>query len=109
MPRMNSGAAQDILQSFQQKMAETQESLATENVQVTVGGGAVLVVINGKQQIQSVKISADAMSAGDVEMLQDLIVAAMNEAIDKSQQLAATKMSSVTGGLGLGNLGGLLG
>jgi DNA-binding YbaB/EbfC family protein len=109
MPRMNPGAAQNILQSFQQQMTEAQESLANENVEVTVGGGVVSVVINGKQQVQAVKISADAMSAGDVEMLQDLIVAAMNEAIDKSQQLASNKMSSVTGGLGLGNLSGLLG
>ena len=109
MPRMNPGAAQDLLQSFQQKMEEAQEALGNETVEVSVGGGAVSVVINGKQEIQAVKISADAMSAGDVEMLQDLIVAAMNEAITKSQELAAKRMGAVTGGMGLGNLGGLMG
>ena len=104
MPRMNPGAAQNILQSFQQQMTEAQESLANENVEVTVGGGAVSVVINGKQQVQAVKISADAMSAGDVEMLQDLVVVAVNEAIEKSQQLASSRMGELTGGLGLPNI-----
>jgi DNA-binding YbaB/EbfC family protein len=108
MPRMNP-AGQDLLQSFQQKMAEAQETLANETVEVSVGGGAVTVVMSGKQQVQSVKISPDAVSAGDIEMLQDLIVAAVNEAVEKSQQLAASRMGAITGGMGLGNLGGLLG
>ncbi len=103
-PRMGPGNAQNALQALQQKMLETQESLANETVEVTAGGGAITVVMSGQQKVQSIKISPDVMSAGDVEMLQDLIVAAVNEAMDKSQQLAAQKMSAVTGGLGLPGL-----
>ena len=104
MPRMNPGNAQNALQALQQKMLETKESLASETVEVSAGGGAITVVMTGQQKVQSIKISPDVMSAGDVEMLQDLIVAAINEAMDKSQQLAAQKMSAVTGGLGLPGL-----
>ncbi len=103
-PRMNPGNAQNALQALQQKMEETQASLATETVEASAGGGAVTVTVNGQQQVQAIKISPDAISAGDVEMLQDLIVAAVNEAIEKSQQLAASKMSAITGGLGLPGL-----
>ncbi|MBI5304466.1 MAG: YbaB/EbfC family nucleoid-associated protein [Chloroflexi bacterium] len=99
--------AQGMLQSFQQKMEETQAALANETLEITVGGGAVTVVVTGQQKIQAVKISPDAVAAGDIEMLQDLIVAAVNEAIEKSQELAASKVSALTGGLG--NLAGLLG
>jgi nucleoid-associated protein EbfC len=104
MPRMNPGNPQNALQALQQKMLETQEALANETVEVSAGGGAVTVVMSGQQKIQSIKISPDVMSAGDVEMLQDLILAVVNEAMDKSQQLAAQKMSAVTGGLGLPGL-----
>ena len=103
-PRMNPANAQGALQALQQKMLEAQDALANETVEVSVGGGAVTVVATGQQKIQAIKISADAVTAGDVEMLQDLILAAVNEAIDKSQALAASKMSGVTGGLGLPGL-----
>ncbi|MGE5265527.1 MAG: YbaB/EbfC family nucleoid-associated protein [Acidobacteriota bacterium] len=103
-PRMNPANAQNALQALQQKMLETQEALANETVEVTAGGGAITIVMTGQQKLQSIKISPDVMSAGDVEMLQDLIVAAVNEAMDKSQQLASQKMSAVTGGLGLPGL-----
>ena len=71
---------------------------------VSAGGGAVTVVITGQQKIQAIKISPDVLSTGDVEMLQDLILAAVNEAIDKSQQLASSRMGELTGGLGLPNI-----
>jgi DNA-binding YbaB/EbfC family protein len=103
-PRMNPGNSQNLLQSFQQKMQETQDALANEVLEVSAGGGAVTVVITGQQKLQAIKISQDVMSAGDVEMLQDLIVAAVNEAIEKSQQLAAGRMGELTGGLGLPNI-----
>ncbi len=103
-PRMSQGGAQNALQALQQKMLETQEALAAETVEVTVGGGAVTVVMTGQQKVQAIKISPEAVGAGDTEMLQDLILTAVNEAIDKSQQLAASKMSAVTGGLGLPGL-----
>lgn len=103
-PRMNPANAQNAFQALQQKMLETQEELANENVEVSAGGGAVTIVVNGQQKIQSIKISADAMTAGDVEMLQDILVAAMNEAIGRSQELASQKMGALTGGLGLPNI-----
>ena len=104
MPRMNSGNQQNLLQSFQQKMQETQDALSNETLEVSAGGGAVTVVITGQQKLQAVKISPDVLSAGDVEMLQDLVVVAVNEAIEKSQQLAASRMGELTGGLGLPNI-----
>ncbi|MEW5718843.1 MAG: YbaB/EbfC family nucleoid-associated protein [Chloroflexota bacterium] len=104
MPRMNPGSQQNLLQSFQQKMQEAQDALASETLEVSAGGGAVTVVITGQQKIQAIKISPDVLSAGDVEMLQDLVVVAVNEAIEKSQQLAAGRMGELTGGLGLPNI-----
>lgn len=106
MPRIAArpANAQNAYQALQQKMLEAQDQLANENIEVSTGGGAVTVVVNGQQKIQSIKISADAMGAGDVEMLQDMIVAAVNEAIGRSQELASQKMGALTGGLGLPNL-----
>ncbi len=103
-PRMNPANAQNALQALQQKMLETQEALANETVEVTAGGGAISVVMTGQQKLQSIKISPEVIGTGDVEMLQDMIIAAVNEAIDKSQELAASKMSGLTGGLGLPGL-----
>jgi DNA-binding YbaB/EbfC family protein len=104
MPRANPSSQQNLLQSFQQKMQETQDALSNETLEVSAGGGAVTVVITGQQKIQSIKIVPDVLSAGDVEMLQDLVVVAVNEAIEKSQQLAASRMGELTGGLGLPNI-----
>ncbi|MDE3090245.1 MAG: YbaB/EbfC family nucleoid-associated protein [Chloroflexota bacterium] len=101
---MNPANAQNAFQALQQKMLEAQDALANENIEVSSGGGAVTVIVNGQQKIQSVKISADAIAAGDAEMLQDMIVAAMNEAIGRSQELASQKMGALTGGLGLPGL-----
>jgi DNA-binding YbaB/EbfC family protein len=103
-PRTNPASAQNAFQALQQRMLEAQDALANENVEVSTGGGAVTVVINGQQKVQSIKISAEAMAAGDVEMLQDMLVAAMNEAIGRSQELASQKMGALTGGLGLPNI-----
>jgi DNA-binding YbaB/EbfC family protein len=102
--RMDPRAAQQQLQSIQQKMLETQDQLAAETLTVTAGGGAVTVEITGQQKLQSVKISPEVIAAGDVEMLQDLILAAVNEAIEKSQENAAARMSAITGGLGIPGL-----
>ena len=104
IPRMNQANAQNAYQALQQKMLEAQSALENETLEVSAGGGAVTVVISGQQKIQSIKISPDAMSAGDAEMLQDMIVAAVNEAIDRSQELASQKMGAITGGLGLPGL-----
>ena len=87
------------VQQMQAKMAEVQQSLAEATVEATAGGGAIRAVATGDQKLVSVEIDPDA--AQDVEMLQDLVVAAVNEAMDRSRQLAADRMSSVTAGLGL--------
>jgi DNA-binding YbaB/EbfC family protein len=105
-PRMSPADAQNAIQALQQKMTQAQEALASQVVEVSSGGGAVTVSVNGQQKIQSIKISPEAISAGDAEMLQDLILAAVNEAIDKSQELAASQMSAVTGSLKLPGLFG---
>ena len=104
MPRMNSTNAQGALQQLQQKMLQTQELLATETVEVSVGGGAVKVVVTGQQKIQSIEIGQEALAAGDKEMLQDLLVAAMNQAIEKSQELASERLNTITGGLNIPGL-----
>ncbi len=92
------------LQKLQEEFAKTQQRLGDENVEVTVGGGMVKVVMNGNQKLLSVAISPEAVDPEDVEMLQDMILAAVNEAIERSQGLAADKMSALTGGLQLPGL-----
>jgi nucleoid-associated protein EbfC len=87
------------VQQMQDKMNKVQEELATETVEATAGGGAVRVVATGTQKVLSVTIDPDA--ASDMEMLQDLVVAAVNEAMEHSKQLAASKMQAVASGLGL--------
>ena len=86
-------------QQLQQRLARVQEELEQETVEVTAGGGAVTVVVNGKQKLQSVKIDPAAVDPQDVGMLEDLVLAAVNEAMDKAQELAAQRMSAVTGGM----------
>jgi DNA-binding YbaB/EbfC family protein len=87
------------VQQMQDKMSKVQAELETETVEASAGGGAVRVVASGTQKLVSVTIDPDA--ASDTEMLQDLVVAAVNEAMEKSKQLAASKMQSVASGLGL--------
>ncbi len=91
------------LQQLQEEMAKTQEALGDETLSVTAGGGAIEVVITGHQRIQSITIDPEVVDPEDVEMLQDLIVAAVNEAIETSQKMVADRMGTLTGGLG--NLG----
>ena len=87
------------VQQMQGRMEKLQKDLEHENVEASAGGGAVTAVVSGTQKIVSVRIEADA--ASDVEMLQDLVVAAVNEAIEKSKQMASDKMQALTSGLGL--------
>jgi DNA-binding YbaB/EbfC family protein len=92
------------LQKLQEEMAKTQEALGDETVTVTAGGGAITVVISGHQEIQSITIEPEVVDPDDVEMLQDLVMAAVNEAIDKSQQLATDRLGALTGGLSIPGL-----
>ena len=102
-----------MLQKMQQDMAEAQENLESETTEVSVGGGAIRIVITGHQRVQSVSINPDVIDMDDEEWLndlQDLLVAAVNQAIEQSQAMAAERMEAITGGLGdIPGLGGLLG
>lgn len=89
------------LQSQIQKM---QEELATKTVEASSGGGMVTVVTNGKQDVVSIRIDPEVVNGDDVEMLQDLIVAAVNEAKKRSQELMASELGRLTGGLGIPGL-----
>ncbi len=92
------------MQAMQQQMVEAQEALANETVTVTAGGGAITIVITGHQRVQSMTIDPDLLNPEDVDMLQDLLVASVNAAIEQSQALSAQRMEGITGGLG--GLGG---
>jgi nucleoid-associated protein EbfC len=92
------------LQKLQDEMAKTQEKLADETVEVTAGGGTIKAVMNGKQKLMSITIAPEVVDPEDVEMLQDLILAVVNEALERSQALASERMNALTGGLGLPGL-----
>ena len=96
---MNQMKMMQQVQRMQAKMAKVQEDLEKEEVEATAGGGAVKAVVNGQQRLLSVTIDPEV--AEDVEMLQDLIVAAVNEANERSKALAGERMQELTAGLGL--------
>lgn len=100
------------LQKMQKDMETAQENLANETVEVSVGGGALTIVITGHQRVQSIGINPELVDTADEEWLidlQDLLVAGVNQAIEQSQTMAAEKMESITGDLDMGALSGLLG
>lgn len=107
---MNMGNMNKMLQKMQQDMADAQQALETETTEVTKNG--ITVVITGHQRVQSVTIDPNVIDTSDEEWttdLQDLLVVAVNEAIEQSQAMAAERMESITGGLGnIPGLGGLL-
>jgi hypothetical protein len=82
-------------------MKEVQESLGDEKVEASSGGGMVNVVVNGRQEVLSIKIEPEIVKEGDLEMLEDLIIAAVNEGIKKSQAMVQEKLSAITGGLNI--------
>lgn len=92
-------------QKMQQEMARIQKELEDMTVEGSSGGGMVSVTVNGKQKILAVKIDPEVVNKDDVEMLEDLITAAVNQALEKSQEMANEKMQGVAGGM-LGNLPG---
>jgi DNA-binding YbaB/EbfC family protein len=98
------GGMMGKLAKLQEDMAKAQEALAEETIEVTAGGGAITIVVTGNQRIKSITLSKDVVDPNDVEMLQDLMVAAVNEAIERSQTHAAEKLQGLTGGLGLPGL-----
>lgn len=91
-------------QQMQAKMARLQEELAQRTVEASAGGGMVTAVVSGRHELVSLKIEKDVVNPEDVEMLQDLIVAAVNEGIRKAQEMAAAEMAKITGGLNIPGL-----
>jgi DNA-binding YbaB/EbfC family protein len=98
-PGGGGGNMMSQLQKLQEEMAKTQEKLGDETVEVAVGGGMVKAVMNGHQKLISISIAPEAVDPDDVEMLQDMVLAAVNEAIERSQGIAADRMGALTGGL----------
>ena len=110
----NGGGAKDMqkqlkqLQAMQAEMEAKQAELQKKELTTTAGGGAVEVTINGKKEITKLVIDKDVVDPDDVEMLQDLVTAAVNEAIRQIEELEESEMNSITGGLGdMGGFGGL--
>lgn len=88
-------------QELQTKLAKAQEELKDMTIEVSSGGGAIKLVIDGQQEVHSVSISPEVVNAEDIEMLEDLVMTAMNEAIRKSQELTASRLGGIAGGLKL--------
>ncbi len=104
---MSKGGLGDMMKQFQQmqsKMEQIQAELEQTEVEGTSGGGMVKVIINGKMDITSIAIDPEVVNPDDVEMLQDLIVGAINQAKEKAQQIQSDKMSALTGGLNIPGL-----
>jgi len=91
-------------QKLQSKMLKMQEELADKTVESSSGGGMVKVVANGRQQIVSIQIEEEVIDPDDAEMLQDLVLAAVNDALSKSQEMVSAEMSKLTGGLNIPGL-----
>ena len=104
-PNMNEMMKQ--VQKMQADMIKAQEELKNEVVEASAGGGMVTVKISGELELKELRIDPEAVDPEDVEMLQDMVQAAVNEALRSAQELAANKMGAVTGGLGGGPGGGL--
>jgi DNA-binding YbaB/EbfC family protein len=105
MPNMQQMMQQ--VQKMQHDMEIAQQELKNETVEASAGGGMVTVKVSGDLEVKSIAIDPEAVDPEDVEMLSDMVLAAVNEALRAAQELAATKMGGATGGLDLGSLGGL--
>ncbi len=96
---MNNRALMRQARELQAKMMKAQEELNNTSIEASSGGGAVTIVMNGQQKILSVKISPDAIDPSDIGLLEDLVLTAVNEALQKSQELAQKSFGALTGGL----------
>ncbi len=103
-PKLLKKAQQEALK-LQERLKKAQEQLAQEEVEATAGGGAVRVVITGDLKVKSIRIDPDIVDPADVEGLEDLILAAVNQAIEKAQALAAERIGAATGNLKIPGLG----
>ena len=86
-------------QELQKNMMKMQEELESTTVEATAGGGVVKAVVSGKMRLESLEIDPEVVSPDDVEMLQDLVLAAVNEGMEKAQEVASSRMSALTGGM----------
>ena len=91
-------------QQLQQRMMKVQEELESATVETTAGGGVVKAVVTGKLKLESIEIDPEVVTPDDVEMLQDLVLAAVNDGLEKAQEMAASRMSELTGGLNIPGL-----
>ena len=107
MPQPNMQQMMRQVQKMQADMARAQEEIAASEVTASAGGGMVTVTVSGALELKSVAIYPGAIDPDDPDLLADLVLAAVNEALRSAQQLAAQRMERVTGGLDLGSLGGL--
>ena len=92
------------MQQMQRQMAQIEEELKSEKVEATAGGGMVKATVSGKQDILEIKINPEAVDPQDVELLEDMVTAAVREAIEKSRELAQQKMGGLTGGMNIPGL-----
>ncbi|MBE0429526.1 MAG: YbaB/EbfC family nucleoid-associated protein [Thermoleophilia bacterium] len=99
--QMNYNKMMKQVQEMQKQMAKAQEELAGEEVEASAGGGMVTVKVTGDLRVTSIKIDPGAVDPDDVEMLEDMVLAAVNEALRSAQELASSKMSGLTGGLNI--------
>ena len=106
---MNIGQIAKMAQQMQTQMAQAQQELAETTLEATAGGGAVRIVITGAQEVRSVEIDPSAVDADEVEMLQDLVMTAVNEAIARSKELEHERMGKIAGGMGIPGMPGLPG
>ncbi len=104
MGDLGGGGMAKKLQDLQQQMVDTQAALGDETLEVTAGGGVVTVEMSGHQKIKSLTIDPEVVDPEDVEMLQDLIIAAVNEAVEKTQAMASEQLEGLTGGLSIPGL-----
>ncbi len=97
----NMGGMMKQAQKLQKKMLKMQEELATKTVEASAGGGMVKVVANGAQKIEAITLEQEVVDPEDIEMLQDLILAATNDALNKSQEMVSSEMGKLTGGMNI--------
>ena len=105
---MNIGQIAKMAQQMQAQMAQAQEELRNTTLEATAGGGAVRVVITGAQEVRSIEIDPSAVDPDEIEMLQDLVLAAVNDAVARSKELERERMGSVAGGMGIPGMPGTL-
>jgi len=106
MPQPKTNQMLKQVQKMQADMAAAEEALAKETVQASAGGGMVTVTVSGDLDVKDIRIDPEAIDPEDPDLLQDMVLAAVNEAMRQAKELAASKIGGVTGGLDLGALGG---